>query len=375
LRGFPELFAGGAAFLVAFLISVILTPIVRKWAQRKDFVDHPAGEGGHHKTHLQPTPFGGGIAILTAIFLPIVVVMLMAFILRDAPAESINFLGELMPQWPAYLGGVSEKASAGVSILFGGLILHIVGLVDDKRPVSAFCKLALQIAVALMLTWGVGIRAGEMLGTIPAILLTTFWIVTLTNAFNFMDNMDGLSAGVAALASLVLAIAAFRAGQLFVPCMLLLVTGAVAGFLIYNFPPASIFMGDAGSLVLGYFLAVCAVLITYYDPAEQQRPFGILVPIVVFAIPLYDLLTVVVRRWWTGKSIFQSDRGHFSHRLVMLGLGRTAAVLTIYLATLATALPAIMLPLVDWPNALLIIGQCVCVVAIIAVLEQRHAGE
>jgi len=131
-------------------------------------------------------------------------------------------------------------------------------------------------------------------------------------------------------------------------------------------------MGDAGSLVVGYFLAVCAVLITYYDPEAQQTPFGVFVPVVVFAIPLYDLFTVVMRRWWSGRNIFQSDRGHFSHRLVMLGLSRTAAVLTIYLATLATALPAIILPLVDWPNALLIFGQCICVVAIIAILEQRH---
>jgi len=220
LSGLPQILAGGLSFGIAFLISVVLCPVVRRWARRRGYVDHPMGEEGH-KTHEQPTPFGGGIAIFAAIVLPVIVVMLAAVFLRGVSADRIGFLFCWLPEWRAYLGGVCEKMPAGAAILFGGLILHIMGLVDDKRPVSAICKLILQVAVALMLTWGMGIRAGEMLGAVPAILLTTVWIVALTNAFNFMDNMDGLSGGVAALTSLVLAVAAFRAGQLFVPCMLL----------------------------------------------------------------------------------------------------------------------------------------------------------
>ncbi|NLX14680.1 MAG: undecaprenyl/decaprenyl-phosphate alpha-N-acetylglucosaminyl 1-phosphate transferase, partial [Phycisphaerales bacterium] len=204
-------------------------------------------------------------------------------------------------------------------------------------------------------------------------VLTTLWIVALTNAFNFMDNMDGLSAGAAALTSLVLALCAFLAGQIFVPCLLLLIAGAVVGFLVYNFPPASIFMGDAGSLVIGYFLAVCAVLTTYYDPRQQLTPFGILVPMLVFAIPLYDMISVVIQRYRIGYSIFSSDCRHFSHRLVKLGLSKRSALLTIYLATLATALSAILLPLSNWLMAVLIFGQCLCVILIIAILEFRHA--
>src|SRR6185436_12449331 len=123
------------------------------------------------------------------------------------------------------------------------------------------------------------------------------WIIALTNAFNFIDNMDGLAAGVAFLTSLVLAISALMAGQVFVPCTLLLVAGAVLGFLIYNFSPASIFMGDAGSLVIGYLLAVCTILITYYDPEQQRRPFGVFVPLLVFAIPLYDMASVMWVRY------------------------------------------------------------------------------
>ncbi|MEP0842476.1 MAG: undecaprenyl/decaprenyl-phosphate alpha-N-acetylglucosaminyl 1-phosphate transferase, partial [Phycisphaerae bacterium] len=165
--------------------------------------------------------------------------------------------------------------------------------------------------------------------------------------------------------------AALRAGQVFVPCLLLLIAGAALGFLIYNFPPASIFMGDAGSLVLGYLLAVGTVLTTFKDPHQQVRPFGVLVPLLVFAVPLYDQVSVIVRRVRAGVSIFRGDRRHFSHRLVKLGMRPTSAVLTIYLATLATGLPAVLVPGLEWPEALLVLGQCAAVVAIIAILEAR----
>jgi UDP-GlcNAc:undecaprenyl-phosphate GlcNAc-1-phosphate transferase len=211
-----------------------------------------------------------------------------------------------------------------------------------------------------------------MLGEVPAVVLTSLWIVVLTNAFNFMDNMDGLTAGVGTLTALILGMAAFAAGQVFVPCMLMIVAGALLGFLFYNFPPASIFMGDAGSLVVGYMLAVCSVLTTYIYPEQQITPYGITVPLIVFAVPLYDFVSVLFRRYRKGQSIFQADRGHFSHRLVQLGLTPTAAVLTIYLATTATSLSAIVLPLLNWAGAVLVFGQCICVVAIIAILESRN---
>jgi UDP-GlcNAc:undecaprenyl-phosphate GlcNAc-1-phosphate transferase len=294
--------------------------------------------------------------------------------LTDVQVGSRSWLDAKLPNWSAWLGGVRMKTPSALAILAGGAVLHVMGLLDDRRPLSPAIKLILQILVALVLTAGFGIRAGEFLGPVPSILLTSLWIVALTNAFNFMDNMDGLSAGVAAITSLVLAVCALRAGQVFVPCFMLLIAGAVLGFLVYNFPPASIFMGDGGSLVVGYFLGVTAVLVTYYNPSQQREPAGVLLPLVVFAIPLYDALSVIVRRIRAGKSIFRSDKGHFSHRLVKLGMSRTAAALTIYLATLATALPAVLLPHAAWWQASLIFGQCLCVVAIIAILETRNGN-
>lgn len=365
------LLAGGTALLVALAISLILTPIVRRWALKRAFIDAPGGAGSH-KTHRDPVPFGGGIAITAAVVLPAAVVLLMVMVVGEDAARPPGRLDTWFPAWAAWIGGVRLKALEGLAILAGAVVLHIVGLLDDHRPMSAWPKLALQVMVALVLTAGFGIRSLEFLGAPAAIVITTLWIVGLTNAFNFLDNMDGLSGGVAALTAIALAVAAFLAGQVFVPCLLLLVAGAVIGFLCYNFPPATVFMGDGGSLVVGYLLAVLTVLTTFYDPEQGHKPFGVLMPLLVFAVPLYDMGSVCWHRYRAGRSIFSSDRGHFSHRLVRLGMRPISAVLTIYLATAATALPALLLPALDWGQAMIIFGQCVCVVAIIAILESRH---
>jgi UDP-GlcNAc:undecaprenyl-phosphate GlcNAc-1-phosphate transferase len=367
-RGLTQLMLGSAALLTAFFISLVLTPIIRRAALRRGFVDHPAREA--HKAHARTVPFGGGIAITTAIMLPMLLALLISLLFASSPAEAPVAAGAL--EWRAWMGGVRLKAMSGIAIILGGVILHMMGLMDDKRSLGAMTKLAIQGVIALVLTAGFGIRILDVLGAPLAIILTTLWIVTLTNGFNFLDNMDGLSAGVAFLTATILAVTSFRAGQIFVPCTLMLVAGAVLGFLVFNFPPAGIFMGDAGSLVVGYMLAVLSVLITFYDPEMGRTPFGVLVPVVVFAIPLYDLISVCWHRQRSGRSIFSADRGHFSHRLVKLGMSPTLAVLTIYLATLATSLPAMLLPQLGWAGAILVFGQCLCVVTIIAILETRH---
>lgn len=364
--------AAGASLAVALAISAALTPVVRRWARQCGFVDHPQGQGTH-KTHAVATAFGGGIAMTVAILAPMIGVLILAVAAGNGSAAPDGWLARWVPQWPYWLGGVVDKLPVALGIMGGAIVLHIIGLIDDHRPLSPWTKLAVQLLVAVTLTVGFGVRAGEALGAVPAIVLTTLWIVALTNAFNFMDNTDGLSGGVAFLTALVLAISALLAQQVFVPCLLLLVAGALLGFLLYNLPPASIFMGDAGSLVIGYMLAVCTVLTTFYNPDQQRTPFGVLLPLVVFAVPLYDMVSVIVCRLRQGVSIFRPDHRHFSHRLIRRGMRPTAAVLTIYLATAATSLPAMLLPAVGWAGALLILGQCLCVVALIALLESADA--
>ncbi|MCB9849172.1 MAG: undecaprenyl/decaprenyl-phosphate alpha-N-acetylglucosaminyl 1-phosphate transferase [Phycisphaerales bacterium] len=349
-----------AALVGALVLSAVLTAVVRRVALRIGFVDRPGG----HKEHASPVALGGGVAIMLAVFAPLLVGVLLA---KWALASGV-------PTWfpefvVPHLSGIASKLPVLLAVVGGGLVLHVVGLVDDAKPLGPWSKLAIEIGVGLALAWGFGIRAGEALGAPVSIALTVFWIVLIVNAFNFLDNMDGLSAGVAAIAGAIFAGSAMIAGQIFVPTLAWVLVGALLGFLIFNFSPASVFMGDAGSMVVGYLMAVLTVLTTYWDPGRQTHPVGVLVPLLVLAVPLYDVASVIVHRLKAGESPFRGDRRHFSHRLIRRGMSTRASVLTIYLATAATGLPAMLLPHANWFSAALILGQTVCVVMIIAILE------
>ncbi len=349
-----------SALLFAFLTAVAATLVILNVARSTGYVDRPGG----HKQHDRPVALGGGIVITWTVCLPILAAVAAArFIVGDGPPEWLpDFI-------KPHVGGIALKAPEAVGIVAGAVVLHVTGLIDDRRPLGPGIKFAVQILVALFVAGALRVRLLEVLPAPFSIALTVLWIVLVINAFNFLDNMDGLSAGVAAIAGTIFALAAMNGGQIFVPCMMLLLVGALLGFLVFNFPPASLYMGDAGSLVVGYFLAVLTILTTFYNPEQQWMPAGVLLPIVVLAVPLYDVASVVWHRLRAGVSILRGDQRHFSHRLVQRGLSPRSAVLTIYLATTATALPAIMLPKADWPTAALIFAQCLCVVLMIAVLE------
>ncbi len=353
------------AFLGAFVASAVVTPWVRRMAIGRGFVDRPGG----HKGHDRSVALGGGIAITWVVCLPVLAATTVAGLAYryGTPAW---FPEVLKP----HVAGVAFKAPGVFAVMAGAIMLHIIGLVDDRRPLGPTFKFFVQVVIAFILAAGFDIRILD-LAVVPAwcsVILTVLWITGITNAFNFLDNMDGLSAGVAAISGIIFSIAAFSAGQLFVPMVMLLLVGALLGFLIHNFHPASIFMGDSGSLVVGYLMAVLIVLTTFYDPRRSLHPAGVLLPIVVLAVPLYDVVSVCVHRYRAGASLFQGDRRHFSHRLVQRGFSTRSAVLTIYLATAATSASAILLPHLNWLAAGLIFAQCLCVVLIIAVLEHRN---
>ena len=356
------------------IISLLLTALVRRLARRWGFVDRPGG----HKAHESPVALGGGIAITAAVVLPLLAMALLADVGRSwLPPALLNqtfHVGGHQGRLADLLGGVGLRLYPALAVVGGAIVLHVLGLADDVRALGPGVKMTVMTAVALVLAAGFRIRSLELLGPIPATIFTVLWVVLVTNAFNFMDNMDGLSAGVAAITAFFFAVSALLAGQVFVPALALMLFGAVLGFLVFNFPPASIFMGDAGSLVIGYFMALLTVLTTYYSPAQQREPFGILAPLVVLAVPLYDVLSVVVVRIRAGDSPFRGDRRHFSHRLVRRGLRPRSAVLTIYLATAATGVSSLLLPFHGWPFALLILAQCFCIVLIVAILESAGGG-
>ncbi|MEK6674787.1 MAG: MraY family glycosyltransferase [Planctomycetota bacterium] len=352
------------SLLGPFLISLVSTFIVRAVSRRIGFIDQPGG----HKQHGRLVALGGGVAFFATISGALLLGTWIgkSYVAADVPSW---FPVALVPHLP----GIAAKFPSVLAILGCTLLLHIVGLIDDRKPLGPWFKLAIQVAMALVVAWPLGIRAVQFLPAPLSVLITVLWIVVITNAFNFLDNMDGLSAGVAAIAAGIFGLAAAGSGQVFVPMMCWVVVGSLVGFLCLNFSPASIFMGDAGSLVIGFLLGVVTILTTFYDPSKNLTPIGVFVPLLVLAVPLYDVTSVVIHRHRLGQSPFRGDRRHFSHRLVRRGMSDRGAVMTIYLATAATGLPAIVLPrLTDWTDATLLLIQCLCVVLIIAILE--HAG-
>lgn len=357
----------GLSLSAGFVLSVTGTYFIRRIAIRRGFVDIPGG----HKSHSQPVALGGGIAITAALCGPIVLGFF-ALHMIASDGQGPDWLPEFLRR---HIPGLLSKSHVGLGIVGGALLLHAVGIIDDKKPLGPGVKLLAQVVVAGMLAGLFDLRLLSYLGVIPSVIATVLWIVLITNAFNFLDNMDGLSAGVATIAAAIFALTSASVGQIFVPALACLLVGVMLGFLWHNFPPAKIFMGDSGSLVVGYFLAILTILPTYWDSGLQEAPVGLLVPIVVLAVPLYDTVSVVLIRLRSGTSPFRGDQRHFSHRLVQRGMRPTSAVLTIYLATAATGLSAIALPHADWPIALLVLGQCVCVVSIIAILEQAKPDD
>lgn len=344
----------------SFAAAAVLTVVVRRIVRRIGFVDRPHA----HKSHDGAIALGGGISFTITILAPLVLGVLLARVW--AGGEPPSFLPDLVR---THLAGIASKLPAVLGIAGCALLLHIVGLIDDRRPLGPRTKFAAQLIAAIVTAGPLGIRAVEFLPAPASILVTVLWIVLMANAFNFLDNMDGLAGGVAAIACAIFAAASMQAGQVFVPVLCWLIVGSLCGFLLLNFSPASIFMGDAGSMVIGYLLGAVTILTTFYDPEQHTKPMGVLVPLVVLAVPLYDVTSVVIHRLRIGVSPFRGDQRHFSHRLVKRGLSKRGAVLTIYLATAATGLPAIALPLVDWVLATILLVQCACVVGIIAILE------
>ncbi len=346
---------------------------MRRLAPRWNLLDRPGG----HKQHTEPVALGGGIAIAAALIGSLVGGFL---ILNVVQSFRPGWLGFLPNRLADYIPGLLGRMPMALGIGSGALILHILGVFDDKKNLGWLTKLAVQFAVAAATTLLLNLRLMTFLDEFPAgkaisIFITILWIVVITNAFNFLDNMDGLCAGVAAITAAIFGVSAIRAGQLFVPMLAFLMVGVMVGYLFHNFPPARIFMGDAGSLVIGYFMAILTILTTFWDQGIQRQPYGLLVPFVVLAVPLYDSASVVWIRLRLGVSPFHGDRRHFSHRLVQRGMSPRNAVLAIYLATGATSLGAALLPGADWTTACLILAQSLCVVLIIAVLEEIHSNE
>lgn len=376
-----------AAFLVAFPLTALLIRV----GHRLGTLDS-AGVPGQVKQR-RPVPNTGGVAIFWAIALPMLTGLLMVRGLDASPNAPWRTDFTLLPvDLHEHVAGIQRMTPTALTLLGALFLLHLLGLRDDRRPMGPWVKLAVMAVPALAVPILTGTRLLELLdahvgGAWLSIAITAAWFLVVTNAMNFLDNMDGLSAGVAAVAG-----SCFLAGTLvgpnpqwFVAACLALLVGACLGFLAFNAPRrggARIIMGDGGSLVLGFLLAFLTARTTYYaGPAAAEaagRPsawYGVFMPLVVLAVPLYDFASVVIIRLSQGRSPLVGDQQHLSHRLVNLGLSRSSAVAVIWGLTAATGVSGIALGTLRPWQALLVGVQTVVLLLVVALFEYaRSAG-
>jgi len=351
-------------FLPPLVISAVATGLLRRWALHWGLIDEPAVR----KVHKTPVPLGGGIALWTAVLVMVAVAHVAAYLIAGNEAWQERIPGDIGIHWE---GTVTQGARMWM-VLAGGTLLAVMGLLDDLRPLPWLPRLLVQLCLAVAVVAG-GVRATVFVEfPLVGMVLTVLWILVLVNAFNFLDNMDGLSSGVALIAAVMFATVMLTSPgepRWLVGGVLLVLAGSLAGFLFHNWPPARIFMGDSGSYFIGWLLACLTVMGTFYKPHLGSRHV-VLAPLCVLAVPLYDFCSVVVIRLREGRSPFHPDKKHFSHRLVELGLQPRNAVLTIHLAALTTGLGALLLYQVPgWAGAGLIVLLIGCVLAVIAILE------
>jgi len=251
-----------ASIALAFALSALAVPITKKLAHRFGMVDVP----GRHKTHSQPVPLLGGCAIFAAVLLP----SLLAFATVSVWAVK-GIPAWVPPEVAIHIHGAALRAPMAIGILAGALALHVVGIIDDRKNLGVAIKLATQLLVCALVVIFCNVRVLTAAGPAISVIVSVLWLVAITNAFNFLDNMDGLSAGVAAICAAALLGAAGAMGQLFVLGWGCLIIGALLGFLPYNFPPAGTYMGDGGSLVVGFLLGGVSCLTTYVHPGQIRR--------------------------------------------------------------------------------------------------------
>lgn len=357
------------AILPSFFIALLATFGIRRNAARFGLIDNP----GERKVHTAPMPLGGGLGIWLGVIATFAIGQLALSLVTTQTS-----LQSLVPEFAQpHLSGLVVQSRKLWILLASGTVLALLGLADDRRGLAWQLRLGVQFAVAIFCVAAVNnLRLTAFIDN-PWLTggLSVLWIVALINSFNMLDNMDALSGGVATIAAGMLAAVMLlatdpenRGPQLFVAGFLLVLVGGILGFLVHNRPPAKIFMGDAGSYFIGFCIAVATLLATYTD-YEGGRKHAILTPLCVMAVPLYDMVTVIFIRLKNGKSPFQPDKNHFSHRLVDLGLTKPQAVLMVYLTTATCGLGALLLHRVDTIGAVIIMLMIGSVLLLIAILE------
>lgn len=326
-------------FLISFMCSLALTLAAIKVARILGILDRPA----ERKIHKEPMPLLGGVAVFLAFSI----------------ALFLNF----------------HYSEALKAIVVGALILMLTGLVDDIKGVPAWIRLAVQVACSLMV-----VNSGVRLNIIPSethwaniieATLTVVWIVGITNAINFMDGADGLASGIAAIASMTFFVIAYQTGQMYFAFLTVALAGACMGFLVFNFNPAKIFLGDAGSGFLGFSLASLAVMGEW---SGKSPIVALIIPLLILAIPIFDIAYISISRIMQKKVtnftewIEYVGKDHLHHRLAALGFNQKQTVVFIYLLSMIFSAGALILKGATTAQSLIVVSQGVLILVAVTVL-------
>ncbi|NOY78916.1 MAG: undecaprenyl/decaprenyl-phosphate alpha-N-acetylglucosaminyl 1-phosphate transferase [Calditrichaeota bacterium] len=344
---------------MGLFFSALLVPIFRRVAFRLGITDRP----GQRKIHDQPKPLLGGLAIAGAFYLTIVLNLSGLFLFKN-----VSFVSHVVAPYLNLVSKIQARFLELSCIAAGSLVIVILGLIDDVRGETFPYQVKFLVQfLSVGILFAGGVRTQFMPGQILDFVVTAVWIVGIANAFNLMDNMDGLSAGVAAIASLLFAVIVFLQGQLFTAFIFVALAGSLLGFLLFNWYPSKIFMGDAGSLFIGYMLGTLTVISSYITP-ESQTAIPVIIPLLVLSVPIYDTFSVMVIRWREHRPLFVGDKKHFSHRLVALGMRQTQAVFFIYVVTLTVGMVAVLLPGAKAWESWVLLAQAVLILSLVTFL-------
>lgn len=341
-------------FIVTFLISLGLIPLVRRFSHGIGKISAPRDD----RWHQRPTATLGGIGIFMAFAISLAGLLLISLFISPAGSGEVRAIpqGNLLYRW---------------GLLIGASLAFSLGVVDDFLRISPPAKLIGQIlAATVVIALGYTTQfftprlSNPLIAQILNILLTYLWLVGITNAINLLDNMDGLAGGISFIAAGILSYFFWRGGNLNLLLLSMALAGSLLGFLVYNFPPASIFMGDSGSMFLGFTLAVLAIS----RQPQASNIFAILgVPTLLFLLPILDTTLVTFTRLLRGQPPTQGGRDHTSHRLIAFGLSERQAVVVLYVIALASGIAAIGIELLGYQFSLIFVPLLVLALALITV--------
>ena len=327
----------GITFAVAVGVALILTPAVIFLANKTGAVDKPDAR----KVHTKPIPRIGGLGIYAA-FMAAILVMIA---ITEPEGEVLREI---------------------IGLIVSGTLMMLVGLIDDYKNLPAKVKLLGQIVAASVLVFGFNVRIDFVTDPFGdyiylewiAIPATLFWLVGLTNTVNLIDGLDGLAAGISGIAAVTILMVALEHHFLLVAILTAALAGSTVGFLFYNTNPARIFMGDSGSLFLGFMLAGISVI----GAVKSAATIALIVPILALGIPIFDTTCAIVRRYRGGQPIFKPDKGHLHHRLLNLGFTQRQAVFLMYVVSSMLGLSAIALTEVSSQIAIVILIMVLSVI-------------